>query len=87
MDDEEIRKIAHRKWEEEGRPEGAQERHWREAEDENWRSAGTPQTMLSDHYSGVSPPSGERQDQEVDEPSNDWPAANEDAPGGEVPRE
>jgi hypothetical protein len=52
------------------------------SEDENGRSAGTPQTMLSDHNSGVSPPSGEREDQEVDEPSNDWPAANEDAPGG-----
>ncbi|MBW6425569.1 DUF2934 domain-containing protein [Rhizobium sp. XQZ8] len=78
MDDEKIREIAHRRWEQEGRPEGQHDRHWREAEQEH---SGTTQTMPSDHNSGVSPtsrsegvPHGE---QDVEEPSNDWPLADE----------
>lgn len=34
MDLEQIRKLAHAKWEDEGRPEGQHDRHWREAEHE-----------------------------------------------------
>lgn len=32
MSEEEVRRFAYAKWEAEGRPEGQQERHWREAE-------------------------------------------------------
>lgn len=32
--DEQLRKRAYRKWEEEGRPEGHHDRHWQEAESE-----------------------------------------------------
>jgi hypothetical protein len=58
MDQEEMRKVAHRKWEDEGRPDCERERHGLEAEDDHGRSMGTPQTMPSDHNSGVSPPTG-----------------------------
>ncbi|AYD05223.1 DUF2934 domain-containing protein [Neorhizobium sp. NCHU2750] len=75
MSEHDIREAAYRKWESEGRPEGEHERHWREAEDEHRKSTGTPQTMPSDHNSGVAPPATSSPS-EVEEPSNDWPAAD-----------
>jgi hypothetical protein len=59
MSEEEIRKAAYWKWEDEVRPEGAHERHWLEAEEEHRNAGGMPQTMPSDHNSGVSAPSGD----------------------------
>lgn len=56
MDEEQIRGIAHRRWEEEGRPDGQHERHWAEVEQDHQKSTGVTQTMPSDHNSGVSPP-------------------------------
>jgi hypothetical protein len=79
MDEEHIRGIAHRRWEEEGRPEGQHERHWAEAEQEHQNSTGATQTMPSDHNSGVSPPTRVEDEtdgsKDVEEPSNDWPGA------------
>lgn len=83
MNEERIREIARRKWEEEGRPDGAHERHWREAEEEHRTSTGTPQTMPSDHNSATSPPNEDAREREsADEPSNDWPAADTETPRG-----
>jgi len=57
--DDEIRKTAYKRWEDEGRPEGQHERHWREAEEAHRsNSSGTPQTWSSDHGGGVVPPDG-----------------------------
>jgi hypothetical protein len=54
--DDEIRKAAYKKWEDEGRPEGQHERHWQEAEAAVLgNSTGTPQTWSSDHSGGVTP--------------------------------
>ncbi|ACI58446.1 conserved hypothetical protein (plasmid) [Rhizobium leguminosarum bv. trifolii WSM2304] len=56
--DDEIRKAAYKRWEDEGHPEGQHERHWREAEEEvRSKSTGVPQTWSSDHGGGVNPPS------------------------------
>lgn len=80
MQEDQIRDAAYRKWEEEGRPEGQHERHWREAEDAHRSGGAPPQTMPSDHNSGVSPPTApvppHPAGDEIDEPSNDWPAAD-----------
>ena len=74
MDEEAIRKAAHAKWEAEGRPDGQGDRHWREAQEEH---ASSVQTWSADHGGGVSPPSstGSVEEEQVHEPSNDWPAA------------
>lgn len=57
--DDDIRKDAYKRWEDEGRPEGQHERHWREAEEAHRsKSSGTPQTWSSDHGGGVFPPDG-----------------------------
>lgn len=80
MEDDKVREAAYKRWEDEGRPEGEHERHWREAKEEHEGSTGTPQTMPSDHNSGVSTPakSGRPSGSEtVAEPSNDWPAAED----------
>lgn len=69
MKEEEIRKAAYAKWEAEGRPDGAHERHWHEAVDE-LRSASPGGTGKSN--SGISDPI------RVQEPSNEWPAADAD---------
>ncbi|MBB6219290.1 DUF2934 domain-containing protein [Rhizobium leguminosarum] len=46
--DDEIRKAAYKRWEDEGHPEGQHERHWREAEEEvRSKSTGVPQTWSS----------------------------------------
>jgi hypothetical protein len=80
MDQDNTRVIAHRKWEEEGRPEGQHERHWAEAEREHETSTGPTQTMPSAHNSGVSPPTRSEGvpavPKDLEEPSNDWPAAD-----------
>lgn len=79
MEDDKIREAAYKRWEDEGRPEGEHERQWREAEEQE-RSSGKPQTMPSDHNSGVSPPTKKSDPsgrQTVAEPSNDWPAAED----------
>jgi hypothetical protein len=59
MSEEEIGKAAYRKWEDEGHPDGAAERHWLDAEKEHRKSGGVPQTMPPDHNSDVSAPSGD----------------------------
>jgi len=57
--DDDIRKDAYKRWEDEGRPEGQHERHWREAEEAHRsKSSPTPQTWSSDHGGGVVPPDG-----------------------------
>lgn len=78
MDQEEIRKLAHAKWEAEGRPEGQHDRHWQEAEQET-PHGNTPQTWSADHSGGVSRPTstGSVEDEQVQEPANDWPAADD----------
>ncbi len=73
-----IRDAAHSKWEAEGRPDGQHERHWSEAEEEIGGSAiGTAQSGSGDHHHSVSPPTstGSVEEEQVVEPSNDWPAA------------
>jgi hypothetical protein len=56
MDSEKIRRRAHEKWESEGRPEGAHERHWFEAEaEENQATEDLPETWGSGGDRGVSP--------------------------------
>lgn len=78
MNHDKIREAAYKRWEDDGRPEGEHERHWREAEDEHQKSTGSPQTMPSDHNAGVSPPttSDNAAGSQPEEPSNDWPAAD-----------
>lgn len=77
MDRDAVSRLAHAKWEAEGRPEGQHERHWAEAERETSQGS-SPQTWSSDHDGGVSPPTstGSVNDEQVEEPSNDWPAAD-----------
>ncbi len=55
--DEEIRKAAYNRWEEDGRPEGQHERHWREAEEAHRSNSAVDQNRPSDH-GGVVPPDG-----------------------------
>jgi hypothetical protein len=51
--DDEIRKDAYRRWEDEGRPEGQHERHWREAEEAHrTNSTGRQQTWSPAHGGG-----------------------------------
>ncbi|WP_312406920.1 DUF2934 domain-containing protein [Rhizobium sp.] len=78
MDLEQIRKLAHAKWEAEGRPKGQQDRHWREAEHEA-SHGNSPQTWSADRGGGVSPPTstGLVENEQVQEPANDWPAAGD----------
>lgn len=78
MDQEEIRKLAHARWEAEGRPEGQHDRHWQEAEHEA-SHGNNPQTWSADHNGGVCPPTstGLVEDEQVQEPANDWPAADD----------
>jgi hypothetical protein len=73
-----IRDASHSKWEAEGRPEGSHDRHWPEAKKEiGGNATGAAQTWSGDHHGGVSPPTstGSVEDEQVQEPSNDWPAA------------
>jgi hypothetical protein len=60
MDSEKTRLRAYEKWEAEGRPEGAHERHWSEAEAEEQSSGDDlPKTWSSGGDPGVAPPSSE----------------------------
>jgi len=61
MDNDKIRQRAYEKWEAEGRPEGAHERHWEEATKEVGDSGELPQTSSPAHHSGVNAPEGEDQ--------------------------
>lgn len=74
-----IRDAAHAKWEVEGKPEGQLERHGSEAEKEiGGNATGAAQTWSGEHHNGISPPTstGSVDDEQVQEPSNDWPAAD-----------
>lgn len=74
-----IRNAAYSKWEAEGRPNGQHDRHWSEAEkDIGGYATGDAQTWSGDHHGGVSPPTsaGSAEDEQVQEPSNDWPVAS-----------
>lgn len=51
-DEHTIREMAYSRWEAEGRPDGQQERHWREAS-EMLKNSGAPQTWSADHAGGV----------------------------------
>lgn len=80
-----IRDVAHAKWEAEGKPDGQHERHWREAEKEiGGNATGLAQTWSGDHHGGVSPPTstGSVEDEQVQEPSNEWPAAADPSQDG-----
>lgn len=60
MDSEKTRLRAYETWEAEGRPDGAHERHWFEAEAEEQPSdEDPPQTWSSGGDHGVAPPSNE----------------------------
>lgn len=61
MDDEQIRRRAYEKWENEGRPEGEHERHWDEAVRELGDGRDLPQTSSPAHHSGVKVPEGNAQ--------------------------
>lgn len=77
MDEDTIRTIAHRLWEAEGRPDGQDERHWREAEQEYLASSAKSKAGPSKRASTAAPssrPRGTSKRQELDEPANDWPA-------------
>ncbi|MEB2846758.1 DUF2934 domain-containing protein [Endobacterium cereale] len=76
--EDEIRAAAHAKWEAEGKPDGQHVRHWSDAEREiGGNATGAAQTWSGDHHGGVSPPTstGSVEHEQVQEPSNDWPAA------------
>ena len=81
MNQEAIRQSADARWEAQGRPDGQHDRHWFGAE-QGASGVETPQTWSADHGGGVSPPTstGSVEDEQVEEPANDWPAAD----GGEA---
>lgn len=73
-----IRNAALSKWEAEGRPDGQHDRHLGEAEKEvGGNATGAAETWSGNHHGGVSPPTstGSVEQEQVQEPSNDWPAA------------
>lgn len=76
MTHEIVRNAADARWEAEGRPEAQHEKHPREVEPEFRK--GSTQTWLADHGGGMSPPTstGSIEEEQVQEPSNDWPAAD-----------
>jgi hypothetical protein len=59
MSEEDIRKAAYEKWEREGKPEGNQNRHWLEVEQELRRKDDPPQTWSPEGPGGTVPPSKE----------------------------
>ncbi|MEV4609893.1 DUF2934 domain-containing protein [Neorhizobium sp. LMR1-1-1.1] len=64
-DEDRIREDAYARWEAEGRPEGQQERHWREAS-EALKNTGLPQTWSADHGGGVGSSAGSSTEQTDD---------------------
>ncbi|NEI73204.1 DUF2934 domain-containing protein [Rhizobium lusitanum] len=52
MSDDDIRKAAYARWEAEGRPQGQDERHWREALDELSAADRPPPASSPDQGSG-----------------------------------
>lgn len=71
-----VRNAADARGEAEGRPEAQHEKHRREVEPEFRK--GSTQTWSADHGGGMSPPTstGSIEEEQVQEPSNDWPAAD-----------
>jgi hypothetical protein len=56
MDIEEIRRRAQEIWEAEGKPEGQQDRHWIQAEQELSGNGGLPQTSSPAHHAATEIP-------------------------------
>ncbi len=57
MDTDKVRRRAYEKWEAEGHPDGAHERHWFEAEAEESDTGELPETWSSGGDHGVAPQS------------------------------